>query len=409
MLDRAETKASPAADDSARHALQEDAMKSSAGERPALAQSDAKSAVAAVEPHDAPGRWTRDHARQWYQNNGWLVGSNFVPSDAINQLEMWQKDTFNPKEIDRELGWAQGLGMNTMRVFLHDQLWQQDPDGFKDRINQFLTIADKHHIKPVFVLFDSCWDPNPHLGKQHDPVPGVHNSGWVQGPGKDGLTDPNQKARLESYVKGVVGAFGHDNRVLMWDVWNEPDNMNDAAYMKQEPRNKVQLVQNLLPQVFQWARAEAPDQPLTSGVWIGDWSTFGRLNQMQQTQLENSDVISFHNYGSPQDFENRVHQLSQYDRPEICTEYMARPMGSTFDPVMSIAKKDNVGVINWGFVQGKTQTYLPWDSWQHPYEHEPDLWFHDIFRKDGTPYDQGEIDFIKQMTGVTAASPKAKS
>jgi hypothetical protein len=291
-----------------------------------------------VEAHGAPGRWTLDHASQWHKDAGWLVGSNFVPANAINQLEMWQKDTFDKKEIDRELGWAEGLGMNRMRVFLHDLLWQQDPEGFKQRINDFLTIADKHHIKPDFVLFDSCWDPNPELGPQHEPVPGVHNSGWVQSPGKDGLTDPNQEQRLEGYVKGVVGAFANDPRVLMWDVWNEPDNMNDASYRQEEPWNKVSLVQNMLPEVFQWARSVHPTQPLTSGVWLGDWSSFNRLNQMQKTQLENSDIITFHNYGNPQDFANRVHQLSQYDRPLICSEYMARPMGSTFDPILQIAK-----------------------------------------------------------------------
>lgn len=346
-------------------------------------------------------RWTPAKANAWYAQQPWPVGSNFIPDDAINQLEMWQAGTFDAKEIDRELGWAQGLGMNTMRVFLHDLLWQQDPDGFKRRIDEFLTIAARHHIRPIFVLFDSCWDPYPKLGPQHPPIPGVHNSGWVQSPGKEALTDAKQYPRLKSYVQGVVGAFANDNRILAWDVWNEPDNTNGGSYEREEPRDKVTLVLKLLPQVFTWAREEHPAQPLTSGVWQGDWSTPQTLSPMARVQIENSDVISFHNYGWPEDFEARVKQLEQYHRPIICTEYMARGVGSLFDTILPIAKRYHVGAVNWGFVVGKTQTNLPWDSWQRPYVLEqPPVWFHDIFHADGTPYREREVEIIREATGA---------
>src|SRR5919201_5458115 len=151
-------------------------------------------------------RWTEQKATAWYAQQPWLVGSNFVPKNAINELEMWQEATFDPAEIDTELGWAEGMGMNTMRVFLHDLLWQQDAAGFKKRLDQFLAIAARHHIRPLLVLFDSCWDPQPRLGKQHDPVPGIHNSGWVQSPSAAELANPPQYRKLEAYVKGVVGA-----------------------------------------------------------------------------------------------------------------------------------------------------------------------------------------------------------
>ena len=151
-------------------------------------------------------------------------------------------------------------------------LWKQDPEGFKKRINIFLTIAQKHKIRPIFVLFDSCWDPNPKLGKQRAPRPGVHNSGWVQSPGADALKEPSQYPRLEAYVKGVVGAFARDKRILAWDVWNEPDNTNDGSYASEEPPNKVELVLALLPRVFEWAREAGATQPLTSGVWNGNRS-----------------------------------------------------------------------------------------------------------------------------------------
>src|SRR6266700_7331098 len=246
-----------------------------------------------------PSRWSEAKANDWYQHQPWLIGSNFLPATAINELEMWQADTFDPQEIDKELGWAEGLGMNTMRVFLHDLLWQQDSDGFRKRIDAFLSIASKHHIRPLFVLFDSCWDPYPKLGTQHPPIPGVHNSGWVQSPGAAALSDPAQQPRLQAYVEGVMGAFANDPRVLAWDVWNEPSNTNGGAYGKVELKNKRQRVLDLLPKVFAWARSAHPSQPLTSGLWEGDWSSPDKLDPIAGVQFEESDVLSFHNYNWP--------------------------------------------------------------------------------------------------------------
>ena len=210
-------------------------------------------------------RWSVEKAKSWYDQQGWLVGSNYIPTDAINELEMWQAQSFNPAQIDKELGWAENLGMSTMRVFLHDLLWQENPEGLQKRIGQFLEISSRHHIKPIFVLFDSCWDPDPKLGVQHPPIPGVHNSGWVQSPGRAALTDPAQESRLKAYVVAVVGAFANDDRVLGWDVWNEPSNTNHGSYSSLEPANKPQLVEALLQKVFAWAREAHPSQHLTSG------------------------------------------------------------------------------------------------------------------------------------------------
>jgi hypothetical protein len=355
--------------------------------------------LCAAEP-DQPGRWSSATAQQWGAQQPWLVGANFLPSDAINQLEMWQPDTFNPAEIDREFGWAESLGMNTMRVFLHDLLWQQDAHGFTTRIDQFLSIANRHHIRPVFVIFDSCWDPNPQLGPQHPPLPGIHNSGWVQSPGAHALATPAEHERLRIYVQGVIGHFANDQRILAWDLWNEPDNTNASSYSRFEPKNKIALVEELLPQVFNWARAMHPTQPLTSGVWTGDWAVDGKLTIMTRIQLEQSDIISFHNYGFGEEFEKRIHELRTYNRPILCTEYMARGAGSLFDTILPIAKHEHVAVINWGLVAGKSQTYLPWDSWAHPYiNQDPPVWFHDIFRQDGTPYRQAEVDQLRSLTG----------
>lgn len=358
--------------------------------------------VGLISPAQARERWSAAQAQDWYAQQKWLVGSNYVPADAINQLEMWQAISFDPAQIDKELGWAQNMGMTTMRVFLHDALWHQDPSGFKDRIGIFLKIAAKHGIKPLFVLFDSCWDPNPKLGPQHPPIPGVHNSGWVQGPGKAALADPSQYGRLEAYVKDVVGSFANDSRVLGWDVWNEPDNTS-ANYRERDPM-LFQHVSLLLPKVFDWARSVNPSQPLTSGLWHdSDWNDSEHLNAVEKIQLAQSDIISFHNYGWPEEFRARISSLIGYGRPLICTEYMARSAGSTIDTVLPIGKRLNVGMINWGFVNGKTQTDLPWDSWQRPYVLRPPVvWFHDLLHEDGTPYREREIAIIKTLS----AAPK---
>jgi hypothetical protein len=347
-------------------------------------------------------RWTEQKANDWYAQQPWLVGSNYIPKSAINELEMWQEASFDPVEIDKELGWAEGIGMNTMRVFLHDLLWQQDAPGFRKRIDQFLGIASRHHIRPLFVLFDSCWDPAPQLGAQHAPIPGVHNSGWVQSPGAKALADPSQYPRLKQYVQGVVGAFAKDERILGWDVWNEPGSDQTGNYPKTELNNKekVARVVALLPQAFEWAREANPTQPLTSGVYEVDTAADeNALEEIERVQVRESDIITFHNYSWPEDFKSEIAWLRRFHRPVICTEYMARSVGSIFDTILPIAKQERVGAINWGFVAGKTQTYYPWESWQHPYVHDqPPVWFHEVLGPDGTPYRQAEVDLIRQLT-----------
>jgi hypothetical protein len=350
----------------------------------------------ATAPAQAIERWSPEKANAWSAQQPWLVGANYVPSDAINQLEMFQAATWNPQLNDKELGLAQGIGMNTMRVFLQNKLWEQDPEGFKQRLNGFLTIASRHGIRPIFVLFDSCWDPNPKLGPQHPPIPGVHNSGWVQSPGAEELSNPADRSKLESYVEGVVGAFANDKRVLAWDIWNEPDN---STSQYPETPNKTELVDQLLPLAFAWARAEHPIQPLTSGVWTGDWSHPETESATTKIQLAESDIITFHNYDWPEGFEARIKELQPYGRPILCTEYMARGAGSTFDTILPIARKYHVAAINWGLVAGKTQTYLPWDSWQRPYVlMQPIVWFHDVFRQNDKPYRQHEVDLMRSLT-----------
>jgi len=325
--------------------------------------------------------WTAEKANGWYKKQPWLIGCNFIPSTAINELEMWQAESFDKATIDRELTWANGLGMNLVRVFLHIIPWQTDAQGFKSRINDFLAIADRHHIKTMFVLFDDCWNPDPKPGKQPDPKPGIHNSGWMQCPGKQMHTDSSTWGQLEGYTRDILSSFKNDSRILIWDLYNEPGN---SQY------GNSSLI--LLKKVFQWAWSVRPSQPLTAGIWFDDKS-------FNDWQLANSDIISFHNYNPADDLEKEIIGLNKRGKPLICSEYMARTRNSRFATHLPIFKKYKVAAINWGFVSGKTNTIYQWDT-PVPDGSEPKTWFHDIYRKDGTPFEEKEVEVIRQLTAA---------
>ncbi len=325
--------------------------------------------------------WTINRAKEWYGQQPWLIGCNFIPSTAINELEMWQADTWDPITINRELGWAEGIGFNVVRVYLHNLVWEADTDGLKKRISEFLTIAESHKIKVLFVLFDDCWNKDPKLGKQPEAKPGVHNSGWMQAPGQARVNDPTSWRPLENYTRDLLATYRNDKRILMWDLYNEPG--NGDMFDKSLP---------FLKKVFEWAWAVRPSQPLTCAIWNHD-EKFKSLNQFQ---LASSDVITFHNYSDPKNLEGEILKLQKLGRPSICSEYMARTNNSRFETNLPVFKKYKIGAINWGLVSGKTNTIFPWGSKEG--SPEPEIWFHDIFRTDGTAFSKDEIDFLKVVT-----------
>ena len=327
-------------------------------------------------------RWTVEKAKTWADKTGWLRGCNFQPSTAINQLEMFQAETFDTATINRELGWAEGLGFNCMRVYLHHLAWEMDKEGFKKRLDTYLTISNKHGIKTIFVFFDDCWNAEYKAGKQPEPKVGVHNSGWVRDPGNLVFRDSaNLYPILENYVKDVLTTFKNDERIALWDLYNEPGN---SKYQRKS--------MPLLRAVFKWGRAVNPSQPLSVGVWND------KLVNLNKFQLENSDIITYHNYNKPEEHQAAIDSLKKIGRPIVCTEYMARRNNSLFENILPILKDNQIGAINWGFVSGKTNTIFAWDT-PLPDGSEPKLWFHDILRKDGTPYKKEEIEAIKKATG----------
>jgi len=335
--------------------------------------------------------WTVEKINQWYNKQPYNVGSNFIPSTAINQLEMWQKETFDPKTIQRELGYAKKIGMTIMRVYLHDLIWEQDRKGFCERIDKYLEIAEKHAMKTMFVLFDDCWNKKFALGPQPEPIPYTHNSGWVQSPGVHIVNDPNQWARLENYTIELLNHYKNDERIAIWDLYNEPGNGIIAENSPgQDNRGDESLP--LLRAAFDWARSvEGLSQPLTSALWNFS-SEFKKLNQYS---IKNSDIITFHCYTPPQQLIDTIKELGINQRPMICTEYISRGNGSTFEHCLPLLKKYNVGAINWGLVSGKTQTIYPW-GWSKE-KGEPDILHHDILNPDGTFLYPDEESVIKQI------------
>jgi hypothetical protein len=348
-------------------------------------------------PSDAQ-QWTPEQAQTWGKTQPWRAGSNFSPSTAINQLEMWQAETFDPETIDRELGYAAGCGMNAARVFLHNLLWEQDSAGLLKRMDQFLGIADKHKIGIMFVLFDDVWDPSPKLGKQREPKPHVHNSGWVQSPGKEVLGDEAKRNSLEPYVKGVLTRFKDDKRVIVWDLYNEPGNPNVSAYGPVELKDKQKHSLELVKKTFAWAWEVRPPQPLTMGVWTGDWSTKEKRDALNAYQLDHSDITTFHVYADLAKTKQFTEPLFEYGRPVICTEYLARTAGSHLHEILPYFKEKHVGAFQWGLVAGKTQTQYPWESWKQTFTEEPKIWFHELFHKDGRPFDPAETELYRKLT-----------
>lgn len=351
-------------------------------------------------------RWSVEKARKWREKTGWAVGCNFLPSTAINQLEMWQEESFDSETMDRELGWAASLGFNTVRVYLHDLVWSIDPVGMLERMDRFLGICDRHGIRMLAVFFDDCHYSEPRLGKQPEPVRGVHNSGWKQSPGEEivrefheGTVSYQERTRLKGYVQGVLRRFCEDERILLWDLYNEPGERTLEDHSAE-----------LLEATWQWASEVETVQPKSSGY---NSPLRPRVNELH---LNNSDVFTFHAYMDVRELDARIGKLEKLSpgRPIICTEYMARTLGSEFAQYLPRLKKKGVGAVNWGLVSGKSQTIWPWSSRKSergPTEtmpavlpdltpDEPETWFHDIFRTDGTPYREEEAALIRTLTAA---------
>ena len=335
-------------------------------------------------------RWSKEKAWNWYDKQDWLVGCNYLPSTAVNPTEMWLAESFDPETIDRELHWANAVGMNTTRVFLQYVVWKDDPEGLKQRMEEYLSIADSHGLSTMFVFFDDVGfsGDEPYVGPQKDPLPNTHNSQWTPSPGHERAVDRSTWPQLADYVRDIVGTFRDDDRVLIWDVYNEPGNSEMG-----------QKTLPLLRESFDWVREADPIQPVTAGV---NWDP----NRSKQNQIgsENADIISFHDYSELSFTKERLNDLEAYDRPLLCTEWLARTRDNHVRTHLPYYKEKNIGCYTWGFVNGKIQTHLPWSTAQTSIaeaieDEDTDTWFHDVLNEDGTPYRQEEVELLQEYAG----------
>lgn len=353
-------------------------------------------------------RWTQARAQDWSQQRPWICGFNFLPSTAVNFLEMWHPDTFDPQTIERELGWAADIGFNAVRVNLPFLGWQNDRDRLIGQVDHFMTIAHRLGISTVLCLFDDCGfgGAEPVWGFQPDPVPGVHNSRAVASPGRASVMDPALRPALEAYVRGLVSVFRADTRILFWDLYNEPGNRMDfrkSEYSEYDRKLEAHAL-NLMESCFVWARSEQPSQPLTVAAWKtpapGEAGEPYR-GSIDQAALALSDIITFHAYANRADAERYARSLECYGRPLVCTEWMARSIDSRISDQLQMYQSAGIGCFQWGLVKGRTQTFLPWpDDLVRAHGGTPDrsIWFHDLLHENGEPYDPAEVDTIRRLT-----------
>ena len=320
-------------------------------------------------------QWTEQKANEWQANTGWLFGFNYIPSTDVNSTEMWQRETFDRETIKRELALAAETGYNSCRVFLQYIIWENERDGFLETFRDFCEIAAENGISVMPVLFDDCAfaGKEPYLGSQNPPAPGVHNSGWTPSPGSSVADNPAKAQILHDYVKSIVSGFKESKNIIIWDLYNEPGNNSRGS--KCLP---------LVEKAFSWARESNPSQPLTTGVW--------EFKEYDGKFADMSDIITYHDYNSPEISKERIDILKHYNRPVICTEWLLRQGGNTFESHLPLFTRELGGAYNWGLVVGKTQTNLHWGATNV----NPEVWQHDLYYSDGKPYSGAEIDFIKK-------------
>ncbi len=361
--------------------------------------------------------WPKEKAWQWYAAVPWLCGFNYLPRTAVNFTDMWQRETFDLATIEEELGWARAAGFNAVRSNLPFIVWQADRDGLFERFGQFLQVATANQLRIVPCPLDDCGfsGDDPYLGPQKPPVPGVHNSQAAASPGRNVVVDKDKWGEIEEYVKDVVSTFATDARILIWDLYNEPGNRMifrpDAAGMF--PEVLEQRSYELMERVFAWARELDPPQPLTVGGWMvpPPWHASEDTHNhfIDRRAFELSDVLTFHAYCQPARLERVIAKLKRYDRPMLCTEWMARPIGSRIDNQLPIFQREKIGCFQWGLVKGKTQTNVPWPAVKERMMDDGanTEWFHDLLEPDGSPYSPEEIRLIQELVRAPETGDRA--
>lgn len=353
-------------------------------------------------------RWSEKQAADWHKNQGWICGFNYLPRSAVNWTELWQRETFDAITIDQELGWAQTIGYNQLRINLPFIVWQHDRDGLITRIEQFLAIARQHNIRVMLTLLDDCGfsGEEPFSGPQKAPEPGKHNSQAAASPGRRIVCDRDRWPELERYVRDIVRHFRSDRRIAIWDLYNEPGNRGIFATGLEETQFDAKLEDfalELMQRLFVWARDEDPIQPLTIGAWhiSPDPDTLETdffTHPIDRMVAQLSDIISFHAYLTTPRMLQVLRFWQTSGRPVLCTEWLARHVGSLIEEQLPLFAALDIGCYHWGLVRGKTQTTLPWPSVRKSGQDYAHLWFHDVLDEYGIPFRHAEMALVRSLT-----------
>ena len=351
-------------------------------------------------------RWSKEKAWNFWNNNPWMVGCNYVPA-LTPGLSIWQEDTIEEilPSVHKELQLMKEIGFNTVRMWLEFDIWYHERDKYLDRVDRVLTILDSYGIKLMPVIFNDCvpfgkpkdisipypkgkgsWDKGYHGGHKDSPhvVPDGLSYGWIR------WDEEEQRTLCEQYIRDLAKRFKDDTRIIMWDLWNEPGNSK---------RNDMSIP--YLRRTFEICREENVIQPLTAGVWTypqnyGIDETLD-VSPIQRVALDLSDIITFHNYDNLENVKNCIKALEKEGRPMANTEWLHRILGNTILEQLPLYYEKKIGSVHWGLVAGHGQFYLPWE-WLKNARPELDytLWQHDIFKEDFTPYDNREIELFKK-------------
>ena len=355
--------------------------------------------------------WSIEKIWEWYNKRPWIRGCNFMSSDCANRIDQWQEYGFEERfeNAVRELALAAETGFNSIRIIPEFFVWEKEHNGFMERLERYIAAAWANGISCMIVLGNDCVPPKSEalqrlkLGEQEFDF-GYHGGrkisqhGSFSGAGYSILDDPETAESFYKYVHEIVTKYKDDERIIIWDVFNEPGNSN---------RKSISLPH--LKKLFEIIRAINPIQPLTVGVWNygGDGKFPECLSEIERFGLENSDIISYHNYGTYLTNIKIIKNLKNENRPIINTEWLSRGSKNTVEEMFPLFYLEKIGCYNWGLVAGKYQTYEPWNAIWDNYEKDPDScdwdftkWCHDLYRPSLRPYNPKEIELIKELSAA---------
>lgn len=345
-------------------------------------------------------KWSEEKVWAWYNAHSWIRGCNYMSADCANRIDQWQSEGFEERfeTTKAEIALMEQLGFNSVRLIPEFVVWDEEHDSFFERFDRYLDLLWSHGISSMVVLANDCMPPKtpewkaPKLGPQNTDW-GYHGGrknsqhGLFNAVGYHVLDDDDTAVRYFEMVREIVTRYKNDERIIIWDVYNEPGNSN-----------RRELTPKNLERIFSICREIDPIQPLTCGTWSGDGES---IPEIERYGLENSDIISYHNYHDYVTNIKIIKNLKKYNRPIINTEWLARCSHNTVEEMFPLFYLEKIGCYNWGFVAGKYQTYEPWNSSWQRYEANPNIdfdftkWFHDLYRPNHRPYNPKEVDLIR--------------